>query len=85
MPILKNIDRINTRSLILGLIFLLIVNCIFSCDNGPVSNGGFVSSDKTDSGKVSGTPDENQQVYAMLCLPKNPNPGEPFRILTVSG
>jgi hypothetical protein len=34
---------------------------------------------------LSGTPYENQQVYAMLCLPKNPNPGEPFRILAVTG
>ena len=84
MPIPKYIDRIYARSLILDLIFLLIVNCVSSCDNGPVSNAGFVSSDKSGSGKVSGTPDENQQVYAMLCLPKNPNPGEPFRILSVA-
>jgi hypothetical protein len=85
MPILKSIAGINARSLVIGLIITLVVNCIESCDNGPASNRSFVSSGKKDSDKMSETPDENQQVYAMLCLPKNPNPGEPFRILTVAG
>jgi hypothetical protein len=85
MPTLKNIAVINTQSMILNLIFLIIANCLASCDNGPASNGGLVSSDRTGSGKVSGTTDATLQVYAMLCLPKNPAPGEPFRILSVSG
>jgi hypothetical protein len=85
MPILKNIAGINIRSLILSLIIPLALICISSCDNGTASTGDIVSAGKTDSGKERITSYENQQVYAMLCLPKNPNPGEPFRILTIGG
>jgi hypothetical protein len=85
MPIIKNIAGINMRSLILGLIIPLVVNCMASCGNGTASNGGFISSVKTDSEKVNENSDESHQVYAMMCLPKNPNPGEPFRILIVAG
>jgi len=85
MPILKNTAGINMRSLILSLIIPVAFNCLSSCDSGTVSIGGIVSSGKIDSGKERVASDENPLAFEMLCLPRNPSPGEPFRILTVGG
>ena len=80
MPI-KTIAGINTRSLIFGLIIPLIFNCIESCGNRPALKENPVSSGLSDSTKEIRTPDEYQPVNTLLVLPKNPGPGEPFRIL----
>ena len=80
MPI-KTIAGINTRSLIFGLIIPLIFNCIESCGNRPALKENPVSSGLSDSTKEIRTPDEYQPVNTLLVLPKNPGPGEPFRII----
>ncbi len=72
---------INIRLLILGLIILLMINCLASCGDQPSLKKGLVSSGITDSSKESEPPDEYQPVNAILVLPKNPTPGEAFRIL----
>ena len=76
---------INIRSLILGLTIPLIFNCIASCGDSPAQKKNLVSSGMTDSTKENVTPYEYQSVNTMLVLPKNPNPGEPFRILATGG
>jgi hypothetical protein len=81
MPIKKTKAGINIRSLIFGLIIPLIFNCIESCGNRPALKEDPVSSGLPDSTREIGTPDEYQPVNTLLVLPKNPGPGEPFRIL----
>ncbi|MCE5347251.1 MAG: hypothetical protein LLG13_13325 [Bacteroidales bacterium] len=76
---------INIRSLILGLIVPLMFICMASCDSRPAGRKDLGSSGMSDSVKESGTPAEYQPVNAMLVLPKNPGPGETFRILGVGG
>jgi len=51
----------------------------------PVRNRGPVSTGVSDSTKHNVTSDEYKFVHAMLVLPKNPGPGEPFRILATGG
>ncbi|MCX6255314.1 MAG: hypothetical protein NTV31_12660, partial [Bacteroidia bacterium] len=85
MSIIKTIAGINIRSLILGLIIPLMFNCIASYGDLPAWKRGLVSSGMSDSTKESGTPDEYQLVNTMLVLPKNPSPGEAFRILATGG
>ena len=85
MPIQKTIAGINTRSLIFGLIIPLIFNCIASCRDRPASKRELTSSGLSDSTREIGTPDEYQPVNTLLVLPKNPGPGEPFRILATGG
>ena len=84
MPI-KTIAGINTRSLIFGLIIPLIFNCIESCGNRPALKENPVSSGLSDSTKEIRTPDEYEPVKTLLVLPKNPGPGEPFRIMATGG
>lgn len=81
----KNITGIIIHSLISGLIISLIINCIASCDDRPASKRGFVSSLISDSTEEIGTPVEYQLANTMLVLPKNPGPGEAFRILATGG
>jgi hypothetical protein len=85
MSIIKTIAGINIRSLISGLIIPLIFNCIASSCDRPAQKSGLVSSEMSDSTKESRTPDDYQSVNTMLVLPKNPGPGEPFRILATGG
>jgi hypothetical protein len=85
MSIIKTIAGINIRSLILGLIIPLMFNCIVSYGDRPDWKRDLVSSEMSDSTKESGTPDEYQSVNTMLVLPKNPGPGEAFRILATGG
>ena len=75
MSIIKTIAGINIRSLISGLITLLLLNCIACHGDRPAWKRGLVSSGISDSTKVSGTPDEYLSVNAMLVLPKNPASG----------
>ncbi len=85
MPILKAIAGSNIRSLILGLFIPLMFSCITSCGDRSAGKRGLVSSGMSDSTKASGTPDEYLSVNTMLVLPKNPSPGEAFRILATEG
>jgi hypothetical protein len=85
MPIKNTIAGINPRSLIFGLIFPLIFNCITSCGDSPASKNELASTGFSDSVKEIRTPDEYQPVNTLLVLPKNPGPGEPFRIVATGG
>jgi len=61
------------------------MNCAVSCDNqqGTKSKTG-VDGMAGQEGKTD-TSNDSQQVFALLVLPKNPGPGEPFRILATGG
>jgi hypothetical protein len=78
-------NSINICSLIPCLIIFLIINCIASCDGRPQPNKVPVSSGVSDITGESGVPEGFKPVYAMLILPENPGPGEPFRILATGG
>jgi hypothetical protein len=81
MSIIKTIAGINIRSLISGLVTLLLLNCIACHGDRPALKRGLASSGISDSTRMSGTPDEYLPVNTMLVLPKNPRQGENFRIL----
>ena len=72
---------INTRLLIYGMAISLITNCL-SC-NGDRQNtkSGGVLSGRPDSVRANETSEEYLSVNAILVIPKNPAPGEKFRIL----
>jgi hypothetical protein len=72
---------INIRSLILGLIIPLIFGCKACKSDRPDRKGSQISSEISDSIKEIGITDGYMSVDAILVLPKNPAPGEPFRIL----
>jgi len=68
---------------VFGLILLL--NNI-SCQTSPTAgNKGKVSSGMPDSEESMEKPEQFNLVNTILLLPKNPGPGEPFRILAVGG
>lgn len=85
MPIRKIIAGINILSLFSGLIIFLMFNCIACHSDRPAWKRGLVSTGISDSTKHNEISDEYQCVNAMLVLPKNPGPGEPFRILATGG
>jgi hypothetical protein len=85
MSAIKTIAKINLRLLISGFFILLIFNCIGCNGDRQVSKRAMDSSGKSDSTKLNVTPDEYLPVVALLVLPKNPEPGEPFRILATGG
>jgi hypothetical protein len=85
MSIIKTGTGINIRSLIAGLIIPLMVNCNTSNGNRPASKRGPDSSGISYSTKGNGTPDDYQPVITLMVLPKNPRPGETFRILITGG
>src|SRR5450759_3471898 len=83
MPIFQYIAGINSRLLILGLVMPLIINCIASCDNRQDPKSGIIRSGSSDSQEISTAPEGYKPVHAILILPKNPAPGEEFRILAI--
>jgi hypothetical protein len=85
MSIVKTFTATNIRWLILSLTIPLIFNFIISCDNSSSPKRGLVTSEMSDSTKDNGTIDEYQPVNTLLVLPKNPGPGEVFRILATGG
>jgi hypothetical protein len=85
MPVLMALVKINNRTLISCLIITLAISCIACLGDGPDRKRGLVSYQATDSVNQSETPDEYQQVNAILVLPKRPKPGETFRILATGG
>ncbi len=73
----------NVRSLILSIIF---VSGFFACNSDKTARQrGADSSVMADSTLVQETPEDYRPVNAMLVLPKNPGPGETFRILVTGG
>ena len=85
MSIKKNPAAINIRWLILGLIIPLTFNGIASCGDNPARKKDLVSPGMSDSAKEIESPDGYQLVDTILVLPKNPGPGEVFRILATGG
>jgi hypothetical protein len=85
MPVFKSITGVNLRFLISGFFISLIVSLIASCNDHPDKNRGPVSTVRADSAEGSGVPEEYLPVYTILVLPKNPGPGEPFRVLATGG
>ncbi len=85
MPAIKITIGILLYSLIPGFIIPLMFTCMTSCGNSPDPKRGLYNSEKHDSTNEVQTPDEFQPVVAMLVLPKNPVPGEPFRIIAAGG
>jgi len=71
------------------LIIILIVSLILyfgGCDGDRTAGKRSHSSpEMTDSTSEIGTPDKYQGVNTILVLPKNPGPGESFRILAIGG
>jgi hypothetical protein len=85
MLFIKTMDGINFRSLILGLIIPLMFNCIASCGNSTSLNREMVSAGMSTQIKESGKSIEDHSVNTILVLPRNPVPGEAFRILVTGG
>lgn len=86
MPIIKTKAGINIFSIIFGLTTTFLLFSFIACHadhQNPKPDRG--SSGTPDSIKVSGLPDENLSFTTMLVLPKNPGPGEKFRILVTGG
>jgi hypothetical protein len=81
MPVPKDIDGINLLSLATVLIIALMVCSISSCNNNKSQKQNSISSLTPDSVNGGETPDRYPPVYNLLILPKDPEPGEPFRIL----
>ncbi len=74
---------------ICSLISLLIINgifiCLVSCNSSNTRSKNLSSYVTSDSIQEAETPDKFPHVYTLLILPKNPAPGEPFRILATGG
>jgi len=76
---------IINRLLISGLAIPLMVISLTACNSNPSGKKRQDSSIITDSLKVEAASDDSQPVYSLLVLPKNPVPGESFRILATGG
>jgi hypothetical protein len=85
MSIQKAMVKYGNRLRIISIIIPFVFICSVSCGDNSAGRGG-----KDHSG-LSGTQtgisvrDQYQPVYAMLVLPENPVPGQPFRIFSVGG
>jgi len=82
MSVIKNRATINISFLILGVIITLMIGCNTSKGTRPDSSVSYLSP-KPASENI--TPEEFQPVVTLLVLPKNPGPGEAFRILATGG
>ena len=76
---------INIRRLIVSLIIPLTGSSLISCGDHTAGKHSLASSGMSDTIIAKGTPDGYHAVNALMVLPKNPNPGESFRILAVGG
>lgn len=77
--------KADIRVLFFGLMTPLLVSCFISCGDNQTGKNGFTFPEKLESIIGGETPDEYNPVNAMLILPGNPVPGEPFRILATGG
>ena len=85
MPFKKTIAGINIHLLISGLLISIMFNTA-ACH----SDGSSLKKSQVTSGlqvPVSGSTDSDEynSVNTLLVLPRNPKPGEPFRILATGG
>jgi hypothetical protein len=85
MPVLKNLSRRNSRLWSIVLATSLVLICILSCNNSQISKIEKTLSVLSDPSEANSKPEGYKPVYAMLILPKNPGPGEEFRILSIGG
>jgi hypothetical protein len=85
MPILKTIVFSNIRLLISGFIIFSIFTCTACLSDRSSLRKDLVSDTITDLTNFSRTSDESQSTVTLLVLPKNPKPGETFRILATGG
>lgn len=85
MPKLKYITGINSRLLSFILVMPFLISCLASCDNRPASKSDKTLSGSSSSSEENRTPEGYKPVYAMLLLPKNPDPGQSFRVLSIGG
>jgi len=76
---------IRIRLLIIFLIIPLLINCNGSSGKRPALKKSSTSSRLPDSVRENIQTDEYNSVNTLLVLPKNPAPGEPFRILSTGG
>jgi hypothetical protein len=77
--------KINFRLLIPGLIITLVFNCI-ACNSDPsVKSKSLESKTEVDSTIEIAYNDKYLHDVVMLVLPRNPGPGESFRILAAGG
>lgn len=83
--LIKYMAGINSQFLSSGLVITLIFSCLACKGDRTVRKAVISPSVVSDSTIVYETPDEYQTVNAMLVLPKNPGPGETFRILATGG
>jgi hypothetical protein len=81
MPFIKTITRIYIRSLVSCLFISLMFNCTACQSDRSSGKSGRVAATIQDSTRENGIADEYQSVNTLLVLPKNPRPGEPFRIM----
>jgi len=77
--------RIKIRQLLSVFGLILMLNNISCQTSPPAGNNGKVSTGMSDSEESMEKPEQFSLVNAILLLPKNPGPGEPFRILAVGG
>lgn len=73
------------RHLLIYLITALLLINIVSCGNTPIDKGGTSMLKKITSGIENDKPDKYVPVYNLLVLPRNPAPGENFRIMATGG
>jgi hypothetical protein len=77
--------KIEFRPLIYDLITCLVFCSLVSCGDNQAGKKGNSFLEKLDSVIMGETPDEYTPVNAMLVLPRNPAPGEGFRMLSTGG
>ena len=85
MSVIKSIAGINIRSLISGFILLFIFICISCNGDHPSHKSNLIPYKIPDLTKKKVSYDDNQVLYTILVLPKNPVPGEVFRIFVTGG
>jgi hypothetical protein len=85
MPIVTSMAANKFRSILTGLFIGLTFSYIACNGDGHGSDRSIRSGVVTDSVSQGSTPDEYRPVNSLLVLPRNPKPGESFRILATGG
>jgi hypothetical protein len=85
MSIVTTMTGFRIHPIISGLFIILTFSAIGCNGDGKGSGGSIVSAVMPAFGGQGLSPDESQPVNSLLVLPRNPKPGEPFRILATGG
>jgi hypothetical protein len=85
MSIIKTLAGIDIRQQVSALAILLILNCIACKEDRQGSKRNPVASEATDPASINEKSADDHVANAILVLPENPKPGEPFRILAAGG